>query len=154
MYEYDSQGRPTRTTNPDTTFREIHYSDATNTVSLFDENQHKREYHCDWTGNLLWVKEYTDAVNYYLTEYTYDDVGNLTSLTDANGNTTLYEYDSLFGVTQATYPDSTTETFSYDAVGNVLQRTDGNGITEFMYNNQYQLIEAPLAKKLFHLLMK
>ena len=55
----------------------MHYDNTTNTVQAIDENQHKKEYHCDWDGNLLWVKEYTDAVNYYLTEYTYDDIINL-----------------------------------------------------------------------------
>ena len=50
----------------------------------------------NWTQDIQWVKEYTGAVTYYLTQYTYDSIGNLTSITNANGNTTRYDYDSLF----------------------------------------------------------
>jgi RHS repeat-associated protein len=138
--EYDSLGRLTKMSNADLTFKEIHYDDITHTVSIFDENQYKKEYHYDWVGNLLWVKEYTDS-NYNLTQYTYDGLGNVTSFTDANGNTTSYSYDSLFGITHIRYPDFTAETYSYDALGNVLQKTDVSGTTTFRYNAIYQLIE-------------
>ncbi|MBU7026559.1 MAG: RHS repeat protein [Theionarchaea archaeon] len=139
--EYDSFGRPTKMINPDSTFKQIQYDDTTNTISVFNENQHKKEYHYDWVGNLLQVKEYTDSVNYYLTQYTHDSVGNLTSFTDARGNTTLYLYDSLFGVTQVTYPDLTTKTCTYDASGSILSRTDFNGTATFTYDALYQLTE-------------
>jgi RHS repeat-associated protein len=140
FYEYDSKGRPTKTVNPDSTFKETHYDDVSMNATVFDENQHKKDYHFDKVGNLLWVKEYTDLQNYYLTQYTYDDLGNMTSLTDANGNTTLHSYESIFGLTQSIYPDSTVKTFSYDSVGNVLHATDGHGTTTFTYDAVYQLI--------------
>jgi YD repeat-containing protein len=108
-------------------------------TTIFDENQHKMDYHFDWAGNLLWVKEYTDLQSYYFTQYEYDSAGNLTSFVDANGNTTSYTYDSLFGLTQAVYPDLTEETFTYDAAGNVIQKTGSNGTTTFTYNAAYQL---------------
>ena len=139
-YEYDLLGRLTKIFNPDSTFIEAQYTDAVNTVFVFDENQHKREYHRNWVGQLLQVKEYTDSQNYYLPQYTYDNLGHLTSLTDANQNTTSYSYDSMFGVTQVVYPDSTTEKFSYDASGNVLQSTNASGITTLTYDAVYQLI--------------
>ncbi len=133
-YEYDTQGRLMTLFNPDSTFMEAHYDDTTNTVSLIDENQHKKEYHYDWVGRLLWVKEYIDPVDYYLTQYTYDSAGNLTSFTDGNRNTTFYSYESLFGVTEVTYPDASEEIFSYDAVGNLLQKTTANGTITFTYD--------------------
>ncbi|MBU7045882.1 MAG: hypothetical protein HXS54_05545, partial [Theionarchaea archaeon] len=139
MYEYDSRGRITKTINPDSTFRQTLYNDTINTVTVLDENQHKTEYQYDWCGNLLWVKEYTDVMNYYLTQYTYSSSGQLTSLTDAKGNTTLYEYDSLFGATRIIYPDSTTETYFYDAVGNMVQKINAGGVTAFTYNGLNQL---------------
>jgi RHS repeat-associated protein len=139
--EYDSRGRPVKISNPDATYKQVSYDDMTNTVVLYDENQHKKEYHMNWTQDIQQVKEYTDAVTYYLTQYTYDSVGNLTSVINANGNTTRYNYDSLFGVTQVLYPDSTGETCTYDAVGNVIQKTNGNGTTLFTYNDVYQVTD-------------
>jgi RHS repeat-associated protein len=141
-YEYDMLGRTTKILNPDGTYERRQYNDVTNTVTVIDENQHKREYQYNWAGNLLKVKEYTDPVNFYMSEYSYDDRGNLISLCDANGNTTTYDYGSLFGMTQVSYPDLTTETFTYDAVGNMLQRTDATGTVTFVYNAVYQLVEA------------
>jgi RHS repeat-associated protein len=138
-YDYDAQGRLITLVNPDSTFLEAHFDDTTNTVSVFDENQHKKEYHYNWVGRLVWVKEYTDTGNYYLTQYTYDSSGNLTSFTDGNGNTTFYSYDSLFGVTGVTYPDSSEEIFSYDAVGNLKQKTTANGTATFTYDAVNQL---------------
>ncbi|MBU7021523.1 MAG: hypothetical protein HXS41_10740, partial [Theionarchaea archaeon] len=139
-YEYDSLGRPTRLTRPDSFFREMHYDDISNTITFLDENLHKKQYHYDRVGDLLWVREYTDSVNYYLTQYTYDSAGNLTSFTDANGNSTFYSYDSLFGLTQISYPDLTTEIFSYDTLGNISQKTNAFGTTTFTYNEISQLI--------------
>jgi RHS repeat-associated protein len=139
-YEYDSRGRTTKIANPDSTFKEMSYDDASNTVSVFDENQHKKEYGYDWIGNLLWIKEYSGSAN-YVTTYTYDLQGNVTSITDANGNTTLYSYESLFGATQITHPDLTTETFAYDAVGNLVQKTESDITTTFIYDQIYQLME-------------
>ncbi len=141
-YEYDSQGRSKKTVNPDSTYQEVYYDDISNTISVFDEKQHKKEYHYSWNGLLLWVKEYTNSTEYVFTQYNYDSSGNLTSFTDANGNTTSYFYDSFFGMTRTTYPDSTTEEYTYDAVGNLLQKKDANGTTQLTYNAIYQLIEA------------
>ncbi|MBU7022370.1 MAG: exo-alpha-sialidase, partial [Theionarchaea archaeon] len=138
-YMYDSLGRLLRSTNPDLTFREIQYDDVTNTISAFDENSHRKDYHLDRVGNLLWVKEYIDGGDYYLTQYHYDSCGNVTSIIDALGNTTDYSYESRFGKTEVVYPDSTTETFSYDDVGNLVQKTDSSGITTFTYNSIYQM---------------
>jgi RHS repeat-associated protein len=139
-YEYDPLGRMTKIFNPDSSYREFQYTDITNIIYVFDENQHKTEYQYNWAGRLLQVKEYTDAANYYLTEYTYDSSGHLTSFTDANGNTTGYEYNSLFGVTGITYSDLTTVTFVYDAAGNLIQKTDASGTTTFAYDDIYQLL--------------
>jgi RHS repeat-associated protein len=140
-YEYDSKGRTTKILNPDSTFEEICYDDVLRTITSFDENQHKKMYHFDKVGNLVHIREYADSQNYYLTEYTYDDMANLTSLADANGNTTFYRYDSLFGLTQIVYPDSTTETRSYDGAGNLLSITSANGTTTFTYDAIYQLVD-------------
>jgi YD repeat-containing protein len=140
-YEYDSRGRPTVFMNPDSTFREILYDDTSNTTSVIDESNHKKMYHYDWVGNLLWVREYTDPMNYYLTQYTYDELRNMLSLTDAANNTTFYKYDSPFGVAEVKYPDLTAEMFSYNAIGKMSQKTDANGTTTFTYDAACQLIE-------------
>ncbi|MBU7025016.1 MAG: RHS repeat protein, partial [Theionarchaea archaeon] len=44
-YEYDTKGRMITLVNPDSTSMEAHYDDMLNSVTIFDENQHEKEYH-------------------------------------------------------------------------------------------------------------
>jgi len=63
-----------------------------------------------------------------VTSYIYDKRGNLTSVTDANGNTTTYEYDTQNRQTKTISPDSGTTTNTFDLNGNLKTKTDANGI--------------------------
>jgi YD repeat-containing protein len=77
--------------------------------------------------------------------YTYDVVGNETSLTDANGNATTYAYDALNRVVKVTTPTVTDAsgnavnyftTYEYDGIGNRITSVDDNGNrTDTVYNS-------------------
>jgi RHS repeat-associated protein len=99
-------------------------------------------YGYDANGNLVWRQDsgggrinFTyDALNRVVKEtppslgglltYTYDSVGNLTSLSD-DGGTTRYEYDKVNVVTSVTDPQGRKTTFGYDEDQNTL-RTETN----------------------------
>jgi YD repeat-containing protein len=141
MYEYDSRGRTTRMINPDMTFKAIEYDDTHAEVMYTDENGHSREYQYDWVQRLKAVKEYTDPVNFYLTQYEYNQAGNLTQVINAHGEPVILEYGSLFGPTKISYPDGTTRSYTYDSRGNILTRTDGNKTTFYTYDAAYRQIQ-------------
>ena len=71
--------------------------------------------------------------------YTYDELGNRTSQTDANGHVTRFEYDTLGRETKRILPavaaagggptTAAFETKTYDAAGNLETRTDFMGRT-------------------------
>jgi RHS repeat-associated protein len=63
------------------------------------------------------------------TLYGYDSVGNLTSVTDPNGNLTTYVYDDFGRMQRQNSPVSGTTTYAYDLAGNLLSTTDANGAT-------------------------
>jgi YD repeat-containing protein len=90
-------------------------------------------------------EEYTTNT-FTVTIYQYDEIGHLTSLTDAENHTTTYSYASLFGLTQRTYPDSTYEEYEYDDIGRPTSFTDGKG-NEITYTydglSRLTLIEYP-----------
>lgn len=141
-YEYDVMGRVVRFTKPDTTEKTFQYDDTNNTITFWDENQHKSQQKLDMKGRVLWVKEFVDETNYYLTQNSYDQSGHLTTITDAKGSVTTYEYASLFGVTQVTYPDNTSETYTYDGAGNLTSKTDANGsLMTFVYDAAFRITE-------------
>ena len=69
-------------------------------------------------------------------------MGNLTGLTDGNGNETAYATDLWGRVETVTLADGTMEHYSYDHAGNVCAATDGNGNTvRYVYNRANQLAE-------------
>jgi len=57
------------------------------------------------------------------TTYTYDNRGNVASITDPRGQSTTYSYDIVDNLTQVNYPNGTTEHFTYDKNANLLTRT-------------------------------
>jgi len=70
----------------------------------------------------------------------FDGVGNVTSVTDADGNKTTYTYDKDNRQISMTDPLGNTETYTYDKVGNLISRTDRDGrITNNTYDYDNRL---------------
>ncbi|MCM2429708.1 LamG-like jellyroll fold domain-containing protein [Streptomyces sp. RKAG337] len=111
QYTYDFQGNRQKTILPDGTWTQTDYNAAGQPAS-------SKQY--DVLNNLL--KQ---------TSQVYDGVGNITSATDANGNTSRFTYDAAGTVTQEIQPvtptTSITTAFGYDAAGNRTRFTDGRG---------------------------
>jgi RHS repeat-associated protein len=80
-----------------------------------------------------------------MTDYTYDSVGNRTSVVDIVYGvtaTTLYTYDMVTNqLTSITKPDGSTVSYTYDTNGNTLTKIDGIGTTSYVYNASNQLIK-------------
>ncbi len=77
--------------------------------------------------------------------YTYDELGNRQTMTDAVGLHT-YGYDTLSQLTSSDEPVGGTPdlTFQYDALGNRLQRTRGANVQTYTPNqlNQYDQVDS------------
>lgn len=70
----------------------------------------------------------------------FDANGNLSSVTDANGNTTTYAYNAADELVTITRPDSTTLQNDYWADGRVYHQYDGaNEATTYTYDSQGRL---------------
>lgn len=71
-----------------------------------------------------------------MTSYAYDDVGNQTSVTDAEGRTTTTTYDALNRPETVTDALGHSTTTAYNAVGNAASITDALGnTTTFAYDD-------------------
>lgn len=80
----------------------------------------------DVFGRTVKVEEWSDATNHADTGYGYDLNGNLTTMTDANGNVRTYTHDWLDRRTAAADPDAGTSSHGYDLAGRQLWSIDGN----------------------------
>ena len=92
------------------------------------------------------VASVTDALNRSRTAYTYDSMGNMTSITRLAGTseavTTNFTYDAVFNqLTSVTDPLNHTVTFTLDVKGNVINVTDPlNHQATLVYNNACQVL--------------
>ncbi len=67
---------------------------------------------------------------------------NLTSKTDAKGQTISYSYDANNRLLRKNYPDGTEETFSYDSKGNILTAANKNISYSFSYDIAGRMLTA------------
>jgi RHS repeat-associated protein len=112
------------------------YDKNGNRISKTDANGNITYYEYDSEGHLIQVK---DALG-DITTYTYGGTGcpscggggdKLTSVTDANGNTTSYVYDSSGRKIKDIDALGNVTSYSYDANGNLVSKTDANGHTTY-----------------------
>jgi RHS repeat-associated protein len=134
---YDGRGRVTRRrqfdgTRPiDTTFA---YPSPLLTITT-DPNGHATDEVKDVYGRLWRV--FAPAVNGIRakTEFAYDEMSNLWTVTDAEGRTTTFEPDPYNRIGTITYPDQGAESFTYNAAGRLLTRTRGGVVTTYGYDD-------------------
>jgi RHS repeat-associated protein len=141
-YTYDFLGRCTQVSYPGSTSVSYSYDDTNNKVTFTNERNYDKIYWRDWLNRLEKVEQEYATDTFAQTTYQYDEVGHLTSVTDAENHTTSYQYASLFGLTKTVYPDSEYEEYTYDNIGNLTSFTDCKGDeTVYTYDTIYRLTQ-------------
>jgi len=143
-YGHDALGRLVNTTYADGTRILEFYNDTGSWTLTRNQNG---DYSCrisDRLGRLLTVIEAADSHCHprllsgfqYVTNYYYNEVGNLGRLVESNGQTTIYTYDNLNRLTQVGFTDKTFTSYSYDNNGNIVNSIDQNNIkTAYLYDS-------------------
>jgi YD repeat-containing protein len=134
-YQYDELNRPIRTTLP---------NGVTTSRGYDDDNRLQQVRTVDPVGTVL-----------ALFDYTYDAVGNRTTMTEEDGGTTSYTYDNRYQVIEVDYPEGRVadatgageveplpdfERFVYDPVGNRLSRQTDTTTTTYEYDAANRMI--------------
>lgn len=114
----------------------------------------------DWTGTntfeldlLGQLKKATDHKG-NVTEYTYDEVGNQTSVKYPDGGVVQNTYDEVYNLTKVKDPDQGVYTYIYDAANRAVEQIYPNGwIEENTYDPEGNLLKVmdtdpfPVVKK-------
>ncbi len=147
-YTYDFLGRPTYVQYPDSSSVSYSYDDTNNKVTFTNGRGYDKIYWFDWLSQLVKVEEEYTTNLFAVTTYQYNDLGYLTSFTDAEGRTTTFDYGSLFGLTRKTFPDLSYEEYAYDNAGNLISFTDAKGNeTSYLYDAAYRLTKIQYPNK-------
>jgi RHS repeat-associated protein len=132
-YTYTSTGELASVVHPDTTRMLYAYLPDGALASTQDENHTtpNTRYTYEAANRLASVTQTLPAApgGQIVTRYAYDLQGNLTSVTDPNGNVTTYTFDDFGRMRRQVSPVSGTTTYGYDFAGNVLTTVDANGAT-------------------------
>nr|MDJ0698931.1 FG-GAP-like repeat-containing protein [Woeseiaceae bacterium] len=129
--EYDLLDRPGKTTLPDNTWSEITYSgfDTQTTISYQSQTRSEKK---NALGDLIEASDNIGGTS----RFTYDNLGNPRTSTDAAGNVTTTVHNDLGQKTLMETPDSRsgagTWTYRYNHFGELKKQTNPNGHTSQM----------------------
>jgi RHS repeat-associated protein len=130
-YGYDALSRVTSVLQPDGSQSKTAYSGTCTTVT--DEVGNSRKSCTDGLGRLTGVWEAPSGLNYE-TDYAYDALNNLLSVTQKGGASSgswrnrSFVYDGLSRLTSATNPESGTLAYSYATSGGGLCAGDASAV--------------------------
>jgi RHS repeat-associated protein len=134
-YSYDFLGRCTQKTAPDSAVVCYSYDDTNNKITFTSPTGFDTVQWFDWGGRLVKMEEEYAADSFAVTTYQYNEIGQVTSITDAENHVTSFFYESPFGLTKRSFPDGTYEEFKYDDAGSLVFSKDrGKNQTTIMYD--------------------
>lgn len=132
-FAYDGEGHLQTMTHADGAAVHYAYDAAGRIASVRDENHATPNtlYAYDPAGRLAQVTQtLAEASGGVITiKYGYDRHGNLTSVTDPNGNVTTYIFDDFGQMLRQESPVTGVTDYTYDEVGLLQTSTDANGAT-------------------------
>jgi len=141
VLEYDELNRLIAGTDPLGNPTAYEYDPLSRLVAVTDANRIVTRYEYDPLDRLTAVVQNyrpgqpADHQTNVRTAYTYDPVGNLLTIADANGHVTSFAYDLLDRLIREVNPIGSTWRYEYDPVGNLKRRMDANGaVTDYTYD--------------------
>ena len=142
-YTYDALGRMNMTIEPNGNHTQAFYNGVASWVRYANEYQNSRCNIYDRLGRLVSVIEEADTncLTGIVTNYYYDEAGDLIEVRNANQAATFYAYDSLSRLIQTTKADGTTDSYIYDSNGNVVRKVNQNAVKTLL---SYDSLNRPL----------
>ena len=138
-YLYDNVGRLQQLTDKDNANVITYSYDSIGRLAREDNgNSTYTTYDYDTAGQLLSIVNYQpdgDINSRY--DYTYDELGQRTSMTTLEGKTS-YGYDATGQLTSVELPNGREITYQYDGAGNRISVTDDGVTTNYTTNNLNQ----------------
>jgi RHS repeat-associated protein len=130
-YCYDNANRVTSTIDPAQKTTSFEYNGRSQKTAVVDAINQRYEFSYDPHGHVTQEKKGTATKS-----YVFDISGNPSQRTDYNGVITNYTYDSLNRLTTISYPDTTSATYAYDVLSRPTTATNVSGTVTIAYDNR------------------
>jgi RHS repeat-associated protein len=130
-YCYDTANRLTDTIDPAQKTTAYEYNGRSQMTAVVDAISQRYEFLYDAVGHLSQEKKGTATKT-----FVYDGAGNRSQRTDYNGAITNYTYDALNRLTTISYPDTTSATYGYDVLSRLTTAANPTGTVTLAYDNR------------------
>jgi RHS repeat-associated protein len=141
-YTYDTLNRLSNLEDFQSNNYGFGYDVLSRRTSLTRPNSVNTTYAYDDLSHLLSVLHKNGSTTLDGASYTYDNAGNRTAKTDQYASvTSSYTYDNIYQLTGVTQGTSTTESYSYDLVGN---RLGSLSVSPYTYNSSNEMATDPV----------
>jgi RHS repeat-associated protein len=142
-YSYDVQGRLSILTDgANSPIVQYTYNSLGQLVNKVNGNGTHTAYTFDAVGNITSEINYADSIGTTINSsftYTYNVLGQMTTVSDATGGTTTYGYDAIGQLISVSLPGGRALTYAYDAAGNRTTMTDGGEATDYNSNSDNEV---------------
>jgi RHS repeat-associated protein len=128
---YDSANRLTTTTDPALKVTAYEYNARSQLTAVVDAISQRYEFTYDPLGRVTQNIKGTATMS-----FVYDAAGNRSQRTDYNGAITNYSYDALNRLTTISYPDTTSAAYGYDLLSRLTTATNPAGTVTIAYDNR------------------
>ncbi len=140
-YEYDELVRLSGATDPNGTVRTTSYDAAGRIENVIFSTGRAQNYEYDLDGNPTRIMRIDPPARFAETEFTYDEMGRVTSYEGPYQKQVGYEYDLRGLVSKLTYPGSKDLDQEYDALGRLVLQRDWQGReTRYAYDRANRLV--------------
>nr|VFK45843.1 MAG: RHS repeat-associated core domain-containing protein [Candidatus Kentron sp. TC] len=135
-YQYDSANRLVALANKGYLQVSYHYDGGGRLLDRILSNGVKTRYAYDRDNRLLELANTTaNGTVIHAQRFEYDHVGNITRITDQNGQSIDYAYDPLYRLVVVDAPDTDKDrSFGYDGVGNRVTQVTAGETLAYLYD--------------------
>nr|VFK56049.1 MAG: RHS repeat-associated core domain-containing protein [Candidatus Kentron sp. TUN] len=149
-FQYDSTNRLVALTNKDYLQVSYHYDGAGRLLDRILSNGVKTRYAYDQDNRLVELTNSTaNGQVIHAQHFQYDRMGNITKITDQNGETITYTYDPRYRLIGVDAPGTENDqNFTYDGVGNRVMQETATQTLHYLYDAGNRLQEVRLGSKI------